>query len=704
VPAAAPNYWLKRIVPPVEFGAMHAILFQLALLPLTMCRATLASLSTTKLSLVLPFAHVTDFHIFLGYVFCTVMILAVILFFAFFGKVCADHRAGKDPLDACAKLTEEIMITGYAILACTLIVLASSYFRNKLKFETFYFLHHFGLIMFVLAILHTLDREFRNQTATGQARSQVFKWISTSLFIYLADRLWQNLQTHRRVPIKSIARAKDGMVLVLFLKKPGGFHFAAGQYAFIQVPEIDPTFHPFSISAAPSSNELSFIIEVNGPGSWTSRFADLVYEKDLHKIMVNVMGGFGVPVGGTVPSDRIVAVGTGTGIVPMISLILEHVFRLKLLKKDTLLAAKQQRLRSTTDGLSNFCVSLLQLRYRKWSLHAGGRKSPYFRYIANHAKWARVHKTFEVLASFWLVFEIWLFASSLSFDGLPAAAPATSNHGRVLRAGTLIAVVVYALVYIYKLCCPSRHPRDKLCTVDGVLLVLQAALVGVHWDDMRSWVSPRPEQLVLRSLLSLWRVAILWRLGPSRPVVDHSNLGRNLMGVQAFHLIWSCRSANLVAGYMPVFEDIAQQLVRELDITPDGLRKFVDISIHCTDLQPEQIGRLLADFENYPYAKKLVRFGRPDLESTIVGVMKDDLKDGLGAQAVVGVKTLVTFCGSRVVAEKVSDSVLVANGLADSLGLSMHHMTFHAEFYGTVGGGENRAQQTTKPVPLIASV
>ena len=30
-----PNYYWKRFVPPIEFGAMHMILFQLMLAPLT---------------------------------------------------------------------------------------------------------------------------------------------------------------------------------------------------------------------------------------------------------------------------------------------------------------------------------------------------------------------------------------------------------------------------------------------------------------------------------------------------------------------------------------------------------------------------------------------------------------------------------------------------------------------------------------------
>ena len=87
VPLLAPNSSLKRLVPPFEFGAMHAILFQLAVIPLTMCRSLLATLSTNStVNAIIPFENLIEFHIFVGYLFCIVMVLSVIVFFGFFGK------------------------------------------------------------------------------------------------------------------------------------------------------------------------------------------------------------------------------------------------------------------------------------------------------------------------------------------------------------------------------------------------------------------------------------------------------------------------------------------------------------------------------------------------------------------------------------------------------------------------------------------
>ena len=113
VPGGAPNRGLKRFTPPFEFGTMHAILFQIALIPLTMCKGTLAWLAThSPLRSAFPFEHVTEFHIFVGYVFCVLMVISVGVFFFFFGSVCSDHLNGRDPADLCRKFSREIMFTG----------------------------------------------------------------------------------------------------------------------------------------------------------------------------------------------------------------------------------------------------------------------------------------------------------------------------------------------------------------------------------------------------------------------------------------------------------------------------------------------------------------------------------------------------------------------------------------------------------------
>ena len=126
VPEDASRYWAKRIVPPFLFGSKHAstflkalvlrlhlklttqtdsliflinsfhisiflVLFQMALIPFTMSRYTIASLSNSKLNDYLPLNKSMSIHIYLGYTMvCFSIIATVIVSFFFF--CCVDWQ------------------------------------------------------------------------------------------------------------------------------------------------------------------------------------------------------------------------------------------------------------------------------------------------------------------------------------------------------------------------------------------------------------------------------------------------------------------------------------------------------------------------------------------------------------------------------------------------------------------------------------
>jgi nitric oxide reductase large subunit len=133
VPDGAPFYWWKRIAPPLEFGSMHAILLQMALIPLTMSRYSISALSESVLDRYVPLNRMVRIHIHLGYVMVGIIFFATVFFFAFFGLLCAN---GDESF--CDKFTSEIMCTGYGILGSLLIIGGTSYFRHNIPYEVFY--------------------------------------------------------------------------------------------------------------------------------------------------------------------------------------------------------------------------------------------------------------------------------------------------------------------------------------------------------------------------------------------------------------------------------------------------------------------------------------------------------------------------------------------------------------------------------------
>ena len=144
----------------------------MALIPLTMARYSLGVISDTFAEKLIPFNRITDFHIWIGYTFCTVLFGSTAFFFLFFGLLCQDQKDGDEPQALnddgemsntfCDKFVSEIMLTGYGILFTIILVFITSYFRDKIPYEVFYLIHHIVFVMFALTTLHTNDKNVRD--------------------------------------------------------------------------------------------------------------------------------------------------------------------------------------------------------------------------------------------------------------------------------------------------------------------------------------------------------------------------------------------------------------------------------------------------------------------------------------------------------------------------------------------------------------
>ena len=355
VPSGANRYWAKRLIPPLEFGTMHAILFQMAIIPLTMSRLSIASMSTSFWDRYIPFNRMTRLHIYLGYVMVSVVTVSTIVFFLFFGLLCSDGEQS-----FCDKFTTEMMITGYLLVMMLLIVAIISYFRHHIPYETFYAAHHLVFIMFLLAIVHTFDQAQREDMKN---RSQTFRWFAVPLLYYICDRLAMYMG-HRYKSIiisSSVITSRIGSSMIIpGIRRPLAFFFRPGQYCLIRVPSIDQRWwHPFSMSCSPHSDLLEFCMNIHGPSSWTGQLCDTLqksgnYRKideehrtskrgasDLsisnHPVEVELKGPYGTGFGRLEQYSHALAIGGGTGIVPILSLLKHHIYHLRELEPQVFL-------------------------------------------------------------------------------------------------------------------------------------------------------------------------------------------------------------------------------------------------------------------------------------------------------------------------------------------------------------------------------
>ena len=336
------HYGWKLYGPTILYGCKHAILFQMTILPLTMCRLTIAKLGRYDLFCrIFPLDRILHYHIFIGYIMIFLTTFAGCLFLTYYGNLCA-----YDDEDYCDGLASEIMITGYYIMTGLALIGILSYARESISYEVFYAVHHGIFIVYGLTALHTYDHL---QRSGERDRSQALQWFVVSFVYYICDRLSMHLNYKYATKLSKALLSYDNdltnskkikmyenAVIRLTLEKPLRFDFSPGQYAYLRIPIIDNrNWHPFSIASSTKSDELEFIIAVCGDeSSWTSKLFKLIEKsqdrqcqfsnRHMIKFDVQVMGPCGTSSGNLTEYSHVVAAGTGTGIVPMLSLFRLH--------------------------------------------------------------------------------------------------------------------------------------------------------------------------------------------------------------------------------------------------------------------------------------------------------------------------------------------------------------------------------------------
>ena len=219
----------------------------------------------------------------------------------------------------------EIMVSGYAIMGTLLIIGGTSAYRYRIPYEAFYITHHLVFVMYLLAIIHTFDKVER---VGERERSQTFKWFSFTLLYYIADRSATNLlhkHTTMLVKFSKVVNSNGARMITLTMNRPTLLLFKPGQYVFIRIQSIDIHWHPFSIASSPTSDNLEFYIEVFEERTWSNKLWNLLDTIENKGLKVEVMGPYGISLTNPSKFTHGLAIGAGTGIVPILSLYKQQI-------------------------------------------------------------------------------------------------------------------------------------------------------------------------------------------------------------------------------------------------------------------------------------------------------------------------------------------------------------------------------------------
>lgn len=731
VPLGANRYWWKVMVPTFEFGAMHAILFQMALIPLTMCRSTISSLSETAISRFVPMNRMLRIHIHLGFIMVSLVFLATILFFTFFGTLCTDGEQA-----FCNKMRSEIMITGYIILAFLLILGGTSFFRHSMPYEVFYGIHHIAILLYIITIIHTFDRE---QRSGNKVRSQTFKWFSSTLLYYFCDRASMALNhryTTQLVASSTVAgtTSNESKMIILRLRRPVLFHFKPGQYAQLRLKELDISWHPFSIASGPGSSCLEFYIEVFGEKSWSNKLWHLLQEdvNGERRIEFEIMGPYGTALGKTEDYSHAIALGTGTGIVPVLSLYKQHVRQLLRLEPVSFLrtleerqkkiieveCARDERKGSIASKVTRPCFPLkapimedelehdelveedeLAVSNRVMKRHKL-RSS-----ICRHGeldRWDDLRDNIKamknaafvatrsiygvVLLSFMPVLGIALLGLTISWN--------TCNfelrYGMIesLQGLTVVFQTMFAFVAFF-----IWDGTSFFAFTDAVICILTPFCDWFWFLQYAHYEQLRPCDVTLYSILIGYMTARLWSMvvrprdeSWRRCVMRDDGFGGTL---DRLEMVWVTRSASLVSKIMPEIHVLWDTLVSEWG--RENAAKVCCIAIHITDPDEVACEILRQEFADLDlYKAGAVRFGRPDfceiIENHTLEMVATRSKSN----------SLLAFCGSSQLAQEIHRDKISNDMVAAITGNKQHQMEYVSESYGGCKSSKVHKKSLTK--------
>jgi len=646
LPAAAPYYELKVGVPTFEFGAMHAILLQLALLPLTMCRYAISGASNTIFHKFIDLDGLTKYHIGIGYCFVALLFGSTMVFICFFGFLCSQ---GEDKF--CKNFQSEIMITGYVLFTLFMTVGVSSYLRFNIPYKIFYAIHHITIVAYILCILHTIDTVERSKGG----RSQAFKWFSASIIAYICDRATMYLsQRYNSTIMTSTAIESENKekIVILKVKKPALFSFAPGQYAYLRVPGVDQRWHPFSIASSPELNYLNFYIKVCGDNSWTDRLYKLIVsqeqglgetsntrkwdENTAGHNRIEVMGPYGTSLGDRVDYSHALLVGSGTGFVPCMSILCEHIDQcvsLEPTRYKTQLQSQRKTLVNIRDELTKKESSVFSL------LSSGGNENKASPMSAKRKLY------WHTLSLFGPLLGLIMVALNISWNSLPFDTDSYVGMDHVLSFGTVAFQLMFFLLSVTK---SSTGGCTPLLDLSSLILCIPS---DWYWFSKDLWGHFEGDHLLYYSLLMFYQTFRFWYAAVgdiSFNTTKEINKRRSgLVTFEKVRFVWISRSTSFIEQVYPDLEAKWEEIVNAWGL--ELAREAVDISIFCTSKDRkacQNLTDLLQDTKLY--SEGSLNFGRPSIQQIV-----EENTTEIIEQKSIAANTLFAFCGSDVMGRTV---------------------------------------------------
>ncbi|KZT30635.1 NADPH oxidase [Neolentinus lepideus HHB14362 ss-1] len=265
-------------------------------------------------------------------------------------------------------------ITGHFLLLIMFLMYSTAYHKVRQQcFEAFWYTHHLAFFFMIGLYSHATGCFVRDSAAPDYISTFPFystehclgyeSWRFTIWpgIIYFGERVWREIRARQATRLSKVLVHPSGAMELRIIKP--SFKYVAGQWLFIQVPEISKfQWHPFTITSAPEDPYVS--VHIRQVGDFTQALGERLgagpqvvaamtkaamagAEKDEKLAMmgatrgdfveidagggarllptVRIDGPYGAPAEDVFNVEVAVLIGAGIGVTPFAS-ILKHIW------------------------------------------------------------------------------------------------------------------------------------------------------------------------------------------------------------------------------------------------------------------------------------------------------------------------------------------------------------------------------------------
>jgi len=354
----------QTIIIPLVYGVMHTALFCLGLLPIPMCRGMWRDLIRVvpAIKLYIPVDDFVHIHRQLGFLILTIIVIGATLWLTAMVFDCKNNvenacLAFEPAVNNFFDPIENVLMLRFVIWSLWFTVMPLMYWARSppprlvswFKFgrEKWYEICYYSHVVVAHATL----------SLALIARFEVFYPVLVGWGIYWIDSIREIIFSTKQIELREkqiFARSENGIPTSMHLKfePKGKFKVGAGQHLYLQVPEIDYTWHPFSLCSASSDSLIQLHIGIctrsehdwsRGKGkkregfkwtssyhSWTYKLYDLINTTKPY-VKAYVRGPYGSTFTSCFDSRYAgaVVIGAGTGLTAAESVLRETIHRKK---------------------------------------------------------------------------------------------------------------------------------------------------------------------------------------------------------------------------------------------------------------------------------------------------------------------------------------------------------------------------------------